>query len=167
MRAADLVALFDYNAWANERIFDAAAGVTPEEFAAPTRFPRGSLRGSLLHVLAAQRAWRAWWADQPPPPRLAEDDYPDVATLVARWREDEAELRAYLASRTDDELHQPRTRAYPTFGVTVTAPLWQFIVHIVTHSIQHRSDIAQMLTEVGRSPGDLDLIISLPQAPIG
>ena len=53
MRVADIQELFDYNAWANERILTAAAEITDKQFVAPTRFPGGSLRGSLLHIINA------------------------------------------------------------------------------------------------------------------
>ncbi|MGH2491533.1 MAG: DinB family protein, partial [Candidatus Limnocylindria bacterium] len=37
-------------------------------------------------------------------------------------------------------------------------PLWYFLVHMVTHSQQHRSESAQLLTQLGRSPGDVDFL---------
>ena len=86
------------------------------------------------------------------------------------WRSgsrDEAELRAFLATLTDADLDQPRTITFIEDGVQVTGPLWQLMVHIVNHGTQHRSDAAQMLTDLGHSPGDLDLMDSLPVTPLG
>jgi uncharacterized damage-inducible protein DinB len=37
-------------------------------------------------------------------------------------------------------------------------PLWQLMAHIANHGTQHRSEAAEMLTQMGRSPGDLDLM---------
>lgn len=166
MRVDDIRALFDYNAWANERVLSAAAAITDEQFTAPTRFPRGSLRGCLLHVLDAVRFHLAAWRETPPPPDRAADTYSDVAALTARWHQDEAELRAFLATLTDEGLDQPRTITFTGDGVRVTAPLWKLMVHIVNHGTQHRSDAAQILTDLGHSPGDLDLLNSLPMIPI-
>ena len=37
-------------------------------------------------------------------------------------------------------------------------PVWYYLVHLVTHSQQHRSEAAQLLTQLGQSPGDLDFL---------
>jgi len=166
MRVADIQELFDYNAWANGRILTAAAGITAEEFTAPTRFPRESLRACLLHILNAARFHLGQWEGGSPRAALAAGDFPDVASLITRVTLDEAALRTFLASLTDADLDQPRTISFGGDYDDVTAPLWKLMVHIVNHGTQHRSDAAQMLTELGHSPGDLDLMDSLPMRTI-
>lgn len=37
-------------------------------------------------------------------------------------------------------------------------PLWYFLIHMVTHSQQHRAESAQLLTQLGHSPDDLDFL---------
>lgn len=167
MRVADMQDLFDYNAWANGRILTAAAGITDEQFIAPTRFPGASLRGCLLHVVNALRFHLASWQEQPPRPDLAAVDFPSVATLATQWMRDEAALRDFLTTLTDADLDRPRSLTFTGDGVRITAPLWKLLIHNLNHATQHRSDAAQMLTDLGHSPGDLDLSDILPTTPIG
>jgi uncharacterized damage-inducible protein DinB len=43
--------------------------------------------------------------------------------------------------------------------------VWQTILHVVTHGIQHRSESAAILTGYGQSPGDLDFDLFLKANP--
>jgi len=166
MRIAEIQELFDYSAWANGRILAAAAGLTDEQFVAPARFPGGSLRGCLLHVVNALRFHLACWQGQPAPPDLSAGDVPDLASLTAHWSREEAALRTYLATLTDADLDRLGSLTFTHDGVRATAPLWKLIVHNINHGTQHRSDAAQMLTDLGHSPGDLDLSDVFPTTPI-
>ena len=166
MRVAEIQVLFDYNTWANERLLTVAAAIPAAAFVAPTRFPRGSLRDTLLHLLNALRFHLPQWEGTPPRPDLVAADFPDIAALTLQWARAEADLRAFLATLTDTDLDQPRTIVFASDGVSVTAPLWLLMTHVVNHGTQHRSDIAQILTEFGHSPGDLDLMDMLPTTPI-
>jgi uncharacterized damage-inducible protein DinB len=156
MRVADIQMLYDYNYWATGRILHTAANITDAQFATPTRFPWGSLRGTLVHILAAERYWLSRWQGMSPRPDPTRTDYPTLVALRVRWPHDEAELRSYLATLTDDDLDRPHTYTLRN-GAASTAPLWARIVHVVTHGTLHRGEAAQMLTEFGHSPGDIDL----------
>jgi uncharacterized damage-inducible protein DinB len=166
MRVTDLRELFDYNDWANERILRAADNLTAEQFVAPTRFPGGSLRGCLLHVVNALRFHLAGWQGLPAPPDRKAAECPDVGTLRTLWSREDAALRAFLATLTDADLDQPRSLTFTREGILATAPLWKMLVHNVNHSTQHRSDAAQILTDLGHSPGDLDPSEVFPIRPI-
>ena len=166
MRVTDLQALFDYNAWANDRVLTTAAALTNEQFIAPARFPGASLRGCLVHILAALRFHLASWAGIPLHADLAASDFPDVASLATQWAREEMALRAFLNTLTDADLDQPRSLVFTGDGVRITAPMWKLMIHNINHATQHRSDAAQMLTDLSYSPGELDLSEILPVTPI-
>lgn len=154
MRVSDIQDLFDYNDWANERILRTAEGLTAEQFAAPTRFPGGSVRGCLLHLVSALRFHLALAGGQGE--RTTTPDNPDVAAVRALLAREGVSLRAFLGTLTDADLDQPRTLPFAPDGYVSVAPLWKLLLHNINHASQHRSDAAQMLTDFGHSPGDLD-----------
>jgi uncharacterized damage-inducible protein DinB len=166
MRTADLLLLYDYHYWATHRILDKADAVTAEQFTSPTPFPMGSLHQTLVHTLATEIYLLDWWQEKPRQPRLTAEDLPDVAAIRARWRQVETELRAYLATLDENGLDRIVSHTIPRYGMDYTAPLWSLILHATYHGAQHRSEAAQMLTEYGQSPGNLDLPVFLNERGI-
>jgi hypothetical protein len=41
-------------------------------------------------------------------------------------------------------------------GYRPRRPLWQSMLHVVSHSTQHRAEVGMYLQTLSRSPGDLD-----------
>ncbi|MHB8644863.1 MAG: DinB family protein [Thermomicrobiales bacterium] len=162
MRVADIQTLYDYNQWANDLMLRTAEALTDAQFTAPTRFPYESLRGTLVHILSVERAWLYRWQERPTRPPLVREAFPNLTALCAQWQQDEAEIRAYLVTLTDDDLDRSMTVPLTRAGIAITGARWMFMVHIVNHGTQHRSEAAQMLTEFGHSPGDIDLPSILP-----
>jgi uncharacterized damage-inducible protein DinB len=160
MTKTDIQALYDYNRWCNARILDAAATLSNEQFAAPGTFPHGGLRGTLVHALFAEWTWRMRWLGTPPPfgYRFTLAELPTVAALRARWEKEEAALTEFVDSLSDQRLAAEITYT-STEGGRHTRVLWETMAHLVNHGTQHRAEAAAMLTAVGHSPGDIDLIV--------
>jgi len=160
MNKNDIELLFRYNEWARRRVLDQAALVSPEQYTAPAPVPMGSLRGTLVHTLAAEVAWRRRWQGDSPAALLNEEDLPTFAALRSRWTQEAQALRDFIVALSDDTL--ARTIRYKTTqGQPVENVLWHLMAHVVNHGTQHRSEAAMLLTGDGRSPGNLDLIVFL------
>ncbi len=157
MRVADLTTLYDYYYWATKQILARAEEVTPEQWSGPPPIGDRSLRETLVHTLGAERGWRHGWAGQPDPTPVQPADLPDAASLAARWREEEAAMRAYLASLSDADAQG----AFYDEDAPEPYILWQVIAHVSYHGMQHRSEAALLLTHFGHSPGGIDMVFWL------
>jgi uncharacterized damage-inducible protein DinB len=93
---------------------------------------------------------------------MAPDQFMSVDLLVARWTEEEATMRAYLASLTDADLQQV-VESRNSAGQVFRYPLWQILIHVVNHGTQHRSEVALYLTNFGRSPGNMDFLVYIDE----
>ena len=153
MDKSDLTTFIQFNFWANERILAACERISADQFTRRhTPDPGwGSLRGILVHTLDAEYGWRSILQAQDEDGILEADDFADPAALKSRWEMERAAWFDYAASLDEDSLHR-RYGDDPHSGPKV----WQTIVHVVTHGIQHRSEAAAILTGYGHSPGELD-----------
>jgi uncharacterized damage-inducible protein DinB len=155
MRQSELATLFDYMYWANRRILAAAARLTVAQFTLPSVIAGRDLRATLVHTLDTECSWRLRLQGRPEQEwekALVVSDYRNVAALSDHWKRDEAEMREWIARLDDDALARTPDDARAHF------PLWYYLLHMVTHSQQHRSESAQLLTQLGRSPGDIDFL---------
>ncbi len=158
MNISYIQTLYRYNQWSNGRILDAAAKLSPEQFIAPSEHPHRYLRGVLTHTLFAEWIWLKRWTGESPTTRLKPDDFPTFESLRSRWAEEEAKLMQFVAELTEERLNAPFYYT-STEGTKYENILWEAMVHVVNHGMQHRSEAAAILTELGSSPGDLDFIL--------
>jgi uncharacterized damage-inducible protein DinB len=154
--------LYEYNRWANARILGAAAKIDAAQFLAAGEFGHGGLRGTLVHTLFAEWIWRLRWQGSPPNVRWKPEDFPTFASLKTRWLEEEILLMEFVDGLTEERL-QAEFDYISTEGQAHRRVVWEAMVHLVTHGMQHRTEAAAMLTAMGHSPGDIDLIVFLNQ----
>lgn len=160
MNIQDLTTLVRFNFWANDRLLDACDRLSLDAFTRPVNPDpgRGGLRGILVHVLDAEFGWRSVLQARDDDYILEENDFRDASALRARWVEEKAAWFAYLRELQDADLDRPYRADQPD-GPNV----WQVIVHVVAHGIQHRGEAAWVLTGYGASPGELDFGVYLKE----
>lgn len=150
--------LVTYNAWANGRVLRRLGSLSDEQWDEPCSLSGGTLRRTLLHVLDVQWSWRRTAEEGAIPlDYLTPEQFSSFAALRAFWREEDARLVAFVATLDDARLAATVTYSWPRARPRVR-PLWQLLVHIVTHGVHHRAEIGLRLGELGRSPGDLDFL---------
>ena len=158
----DVRGLFAYDRWATRQVLAKLDGVDDlgeDLWAATGVVGERGLGSILVHMLGAHQRWRTGIAaegeeDDDAIPRPERKPLPSPATLASWWEAEFTEMDGFLAWLTNDAL------AYVHDGVAI----WQMLLHLLNHGTQHRSEAALLLTQVGRSPGDLDLIDYLEAA---
>lgn len=162
----DIQLLFEYNRWANARILNAAAKITEAQYLASGNFSYGDLRETFVHILFAEWLWRMRWQGTTPDFQhgLQPENFPTVAALQTRWTEEEKLLMEFVATLTDEKLNTELDYT-STEGGRHRRLLWETMAHVVNHGTQHRSEAAAMLTQMGHSPGDIDLTVFLNEVP--
>ena len=108
--------LYAYSAWANARILDTAAQLTPEQF---TTSGDGfdSIRDTLVHTASVQWLWLERWRDASLRELWDPAGFADMAALRTRWEEVEAATSEYIATLREPDL--ARVVSYVNFQGSV------------------------------------------------
>ncbi len=156
MNTQDMRMLFDCNYWANARILQSASNVSPDVFDSAS-LGYCKLHETLVHTMSTEWNWRSRWQGVSQTAMLDPRDFPTLDAVRERWNDEKRQMYLFLDTLSDDDLERPV--AYTTMsGKQYTNTLWHMMAHVVTHGMQHRSELAMLLTELGHSPGDIDMI---------
>ncbi len=150
--------LFRYNRWANARLFEAVARLSPEEFVRDLGSSYPSVRDTLLHIVWAEWIWLQRWNGASPRTVFEASDFPDARVLRSRWSEIDAGQQAFLETLTDERLIA--VVSYVNLqGQVWRYPLWRQMCHVVNHSTYHRGQSTTMLRQLGARAVATDLLV--------
>ena len=148
--------LLDYNIWADGIVLNAARRLSPDQLKASHQMGFGSTFDTLVHIMAAQRAWLARWQGESPTSLLGEDAPQNLDQVEAEWKTVHQDLETFI-TQLDAERMNSMITYKTTKGESHTNPLLFLILHIFNHSTEHRSQVAAMCNLAGYDTGPLDL----------
>jgi uncharacterized damage-inducible protein DinB len=151
LRTTDIAYLFAFDRWATRRVLSVIDGLPDEVWGATGVVGDRGLGSILVHQLGAHTRWRLGLGGDDDAAAAARPEREPLLSpdgLARRWAQEWDAMDAWLGTLTDEWLD--------ALGDGV--PFWQMLAHVVNHGTQHRSEAATILTEAGRSPGDLDMI---------
>ncbi|HEY8566993.1 MAG TPA: DinB family protein [Beijerinckiaceae bacterium] len=150
--------LAGYNAWANARLYGAAAALSDEEYHADRGAFFGSVHRTLNHILVADRIWlRRFTGQGDAPTRLDAVLYDAFPALREARLAEDRRIAAYVAGLDEERLSGLVTYIPITKPVEVTQPLAPILLHLFNHQTHHRGQIHAILTGLGREAPSLDL----------
>lgn len=149
-----------YNAWANERLYDAAARIADKDYRADRGAFFGSLHGTLNHLLLGDRIWmHRFTGEGEEPMQLDAILYDAFAELRAARRAEDARIIAYIGALTEAGLAgalRYRSTRNPTDIEQRLAPV---LLHFFNHQTHHRGQAHCLLTGLTGEAPSLDLLV--------
>lgn len=148
--------LLAYTVWADRIQLAAFEQVDPDDVERETGSSHRSLRGTVAHMLGAQRLWLSRFLGNPLPTLPGDSEYPSLDAVRAGFDEHWAELEFFIASLTDEALGADIAWTNDR-GEVCAQPMWQPVLHTATHDAYHRGQVTTMLRQLGYQPPSTDL----------
>jgi uncharacterized damage-inducible protein DinB len=147
-----LAALFAHNAWANRKLLDFCEQLSDEQLDATAIGGFGSIRDTLQHIIGAEVGYVERVNGKLPSVPLRNDQFPGFTVMkdAARWAADEL-LQLAVSAREDTLVRQRPPRHIYQYRLA------SLIVQAITHSTEHRAQIAVIITQLGMEPPDMSV----------
>jgi uncharacterized damage-inducible protein DinB len=151
-----------YNAWCNERLYDAAAQLSDADYRADRGAFFKSLHGTLNHLLVGDRIWMYRFTGEGELPQSLDAIlYEDFAALRAARRAEDAAISRYVEGLSEADL--ARSIRFRTFSnpATLEQQLAPALDHFFNHQTHHRGQAHALLSSIigNEHTPSFDLII--------
>jgi uncharacterized damage-inducible protein DinB len=167
--------LATYNQWMNEKLYEAAAQLTPAELATDRRAFFGSIAGTLNHVVVADTIWLQRFASHPccrdllvsvaelpSPASLDQMLFDDFARMSQHRGWLDERIIEWIASLTEGDMSVVITYRNMK-GVESSRRLSHLLLHFFNHQTHHRGQASALLSQAGIDLGVTDLLVKLPE----
>jgi uncharacterized damage-inducible protein DinB len=154
-----------YNGWANDRLYEAAAALSTEQYRADRGAFFKSVHGTLNHLLVTDRIWmKRFTGEGDVPDRLDAILYEAFADLRGARRSEDASILRYVDGLDDRRIAgtiKYRRVSSPEAFEQQLAPA---LAHWFNHQTHHRGQVHALLTGLTGTAPELDLLFFQRQA---
>ncbi|HEV2661333.1 MAG TPA: DinB family protein [Ktedonobacteraceae bacterium] len=141
---------FHYNLWANLRLLDACTQLSDAQLDATMTGTFGSVRETLMHLFASEEGYvRSFTGTTPTPPLKGFTTFAGFDELRRRAERSGKELITIAEQRDLTQIFYLDEGTYESPAIIV-------VIQAIDHGIDHRSQIATLLSQQGIEPPDLD-----------
>lgn len=151
-----------YNAWANARIYGAAATLADADYRADRGAFFKSVHGTLNHLLGADRIWmRRFTGSGDAPNRLDAILFEDRDELWTARQAEDARIARYIDGLSDADFAGRLIYRTVTNPKTIEQDLWPALDHFFNHQTHHRGQTHGLLSAFGGNAAapSLDLLL--------
>ncbi len=106
MQIDQMKELYDYDHWANERLWQTVAGLNVDQLSMEMHNGIGSILTTLLHMVNGVWFWRTRWQGDMLLRHLFVEDFPTLQSIRTRWQEEGEQIQCFLATLHDEDLER-------------------------------------------------------------
>ena len=148
-----------YNAWANGRLYEAAAGLPDAQYRADRGAAFKSLHGTLNHLLTADRIWlKRFTGEGEAPDQLDAILFERLADLAAAREAEDRRLIAFVGGLDEARLAGTIRYRRVSSPEEFEQPLALALAHLFNHQTHHRGQAHTILTGLTGEAPPLDLL---------
>ena len=148
-----------YNQWANRRLYDAAALLSDAEYRADRGAYFKSMHGTLNHLLTTDRIWmKRFTGAGEAPERLDTILHERLDDLAAARRAEDRRIVAWMDDLGEEALAGVIRYRRVSTPEEFVQPLMPALDHWFNHQPHLRGQAHMVLTSLGRSAPELDLL---------
>jgi uncharacterized damage-inducible protein DinB len=149
--------LYAYNGQTTQRLIDCAAQLDATVYLEQGVYGHGSIHDIFFHLLQAHHGWRIALETLQRGAGLPAEDFATLESISPALGQEAEAWDAYITGLSEADIEAEITLT-DLRGNPRTFLLWRILQHLVLHGMQHHSELAQILTLKGQSPGNLDFI---------
>ena len=142
--------------WVIARVLDPAAPLAAASPEGETTLPFSTLRRTLFHLLSVDWEWGEALMHLREMPSLTLEEASEIADMRARWQGYADTFSTWLQTQDSTALATPGVAIEWISDGREPVTAWIVVTHMCLHVMQHASEAAHLLTDVGHSPGDID-----------
>lgn len=142
------IQLASYNIWANDIAIGWLEKISEEQWNHPLVSSFGSIAGTVLHIVGAERVWLDRFNKVESPVWLPNFFKGSREELIALWKQASAELKQSMENFEETQLEQ-NLRLRRLNGEWNELPYHAAFSHIFNHSTFHRGQLVTLLRQVG------------------
>jgi uncharacterized damage-inducible protein DinB len=151
-----LLALYDYNLYANRLMLDVAERLTEDELVRESSPSHGSVRALLHHILNCEVYFLATCRGDTDL-KFNSSEIPGLDDMRRYWDKLGTEQRDYISSLGENDFI--REVSLTLRGHPYHLSIWQLMTQAFVHSTHHRGELSIVLTELGHPLPTLDIIL--------